>query len=277
MIALVTPTYNEKENLPVLVEKIFALQIPDLKMVVVDDNSPDGTGDLALELSKKYPISVIRRPEKMGLGTAYAEAFKLILQKFQIEEREYPSPNPLPLRRGGGEGVGLSSSPDVENSVSNITGKRNDLATDLIIQMDADLSHDPAAIPLFLEHIKNHDVVLGSRYIAGGKIENWDFLRRLVSRFGNIYAKAVLTLPYQDLTGGFKCWRRAVLANLDFNKLSSTGYNFQIETTYLAHKAGHKICEVPITFTERKFGASKFNLPIMLEAFWKVLMLRLFS
>ena len=232
MIFIVTPTYNEKENLKELVERVFALGISDLKMVVVDDNSPDGTAELAEELAKKYPIQLIRRERKMGLGTAYAEAFREILNL----ETEFPS---------------------------------------AVIQMDADLSHDPKVIPALLEKIKNHDVVLGSRYIAGGGIENWGLARQLVSRFGNIYAKAVLSLPYQDLTGGFKCWRGEALKNLNFNQLSSTGYNFQIETTYAAHKAGHKICEIPIIFTERKFGKSKFNLPIMLEAFWKVLMLRL--
>ena len=220
------------ENLKELVERVFALGISDLKMVVVDDNSPDGTAELAEELAKKYPIQLIRRERKMGLGTAYAEAFREILNL----ETEFPS---------------------------------------AVIQMDADLSHDPKVIPALLEKIKNHDVVLGSRYIAGGGIENWGLARQLVSRFGNIYAKAVLSLPYQDLTGGFKCWRGEALKNLNFNQLSSTGYNFQIETTYAAHKAGHKICEIPIIFTERKFGKSKFNLPIMLEAFWKVLMLRL--
>ena len=232
MIFVVTPTYNEKENLKELVERVFALEISDLKMLVVDDNSPDGTAKLAEELAKKYPIRVIKRERKMGLGTAYAAAFREILN--------------------------LGAKPP-----------------SAVVQMDADLSHDPKVIPALLEKIKNHDVVLGSRYVAEGGIENWGLARQLVSRFGNIYAKAVLALPYQDLTGGFKCWRGEILKNLDFKNLSSTGYNFQIETTYAAHKAGHKICEIPITFTERKFGKSKFNFPIMLEAFWKVLVLRL--
>lgn len=232
MIFVVTPTYNERENLKELIPRIFALGIQDLKMVVVDDNSPDGTAELAEELAKKYPVRVIKRERKMGLGTAYSAAFQEILNL----EAKPPS---------------------------------------AVIQMDADLSHDPKVIPALLEKIKSHDVVLGSRYISGGGIENWGLARQLVSRFGNIYAKAVLSLPYQDLTGGFKCWRGEALQSLNFNNLSSTGYNFQIETTYAAHRAGNKICEIPITFTERKFGQSKFNFPIMLEAFWKVLMLRL--
>ena len=143
--------------------------------------------------------------------------------------------------------------------------------------MDADLSHNPALIPKFLEHIKLHDVVLGSRYIAGGVIENWDIARRIVSRGGNFYARAILGLPYQDLTGGFKCWRKEVLEKMDLDSLSSVGYNFQIETTYKAHVAGHKILEIPISFTERKLGKSKMNLKIILESFWKVLKLRIFG
>lgn len=228
---VITPTYNEKENLPVLAERIFALKIPNLTLIVVDDNSPDGTGRVAEELAKKYPARVIHRPGKQGLGTAYAAAFKEILN--------------------------ITSSQDVN-----------------IVQMDADLSHDPAVIPAMLEKIKNCDVILGSRYVKGGKIENWDFLRRMVSWFGNLYARIILGVPYRDLTGGYKCWRREVLEKLDSDSLSSLGYNFQIETTYRAHKLGYKICETPITFRERKTGVSKFNFGIMLEAFWKVLRLR---
>ena len=227
-IILVTPTYNEKLNLERLVKRIFFLGIPNLKMIVVDDNSPDGTAALAESLSKNYPIKVLKRPQKAGLGAAYAEAF----------------------------GLALESKPDY------------------IIQMDADLSHDPKVIPALLEKIKTHDVVLGSRYVEGGKIENWDYARRLVSKFGNIYSRAVLGLPYKDLTGGFKCWRRSALEKIDFSALSSQGYNFQIETTWMAHNAGCGIAEVPITFTERKEGVSKFNPSIILEAFWKVLLLR---
>lgn len=243
MIYIVTPTYNEKENLPILVEKIFSLNIPDLKMVVVDDNSPDGTGRIADELGKKYPITVIHRSEKSGLGTAYVTAFKAILSS------------------------SASTSSATNYSPSEVEGLH------YIIQMDADLSHDPAAIPQFLEKIKNCDVVLGSRYIKGGKIENWDFFRRLVSRL-NFFVRIILWVPYHDLTGGYKCFRPEVLKNIDLDKLSSVGYNFQIETTYRAHQKGYKIREIPITFTERKTGKSKFNLKIMLEAFWKVLLLR---
>lgn len=234
-ICVVTPTYNEKENLAELVEKIFSLRIPDLEMIVVDDNSPDGTAELVKKLGEKYPIKLIWREKKEGLGTAYALAFKKILK---LPENEKPN---------------------------------------FIVQMDADLSHDPALIPKFLEYIQSHDLVLGSRYITGGAIQNWDFMRRLVSCGGNFYARAILKLPYHDLTGGFKCWKREVLEKMDLNSLSSAGYNFQIETTYKAHAAGHKITEIPILFTERKLGKSKMNFKIILESFWKVLMLKLFK
>lgn len=236
-VIVVIPTYNERSNLQRLIEQIFSLKIPNLEVLVVDDNSPDGTGELAEKLAEKYSILVIHRNKKDGLGRAYIEAFKYIIGSDSAITRGEPSRT--------------------------------------IIQMDADLSHDPIVIPKMLEKIKDCDVILGSRYVSGGRIENWNFFRLLVSRFGNFYARLVLGLPYRDLTGGFKCWRREVLEKLDLDSLSSTGYNFQIETTYKTHQLGYKICEIPITFTERKTGISKFNLRIILEAFWKVFMLRL--
>ena len=145
---------------------------------------------------------------------------------------------------------------------------------DFIFEMDADFSHDPAEIPNFIKKMDECDMVLGSRYVKGGGIENWDVLRKLVSRFGNIYSRTVLWLPYRDLTGGFKCYKRKVLESIDLDTFSSVGYNFQIETTYKAHKNGFHICEIPITFRERKSGQSKFNLAIILESFVKVLFLR---
>ena len=228
---VVIPTYNEKDNLPILVQKIFDLKISDLRLIIVDDNSPDGTGKIAEDLAMKYPIRVIHREKKEGLGKAYVAAFKEILSKDEAM---------------------------------------------FVIQMDADLSHDPAVIPAMLEKIQNCDLVIGSRYIPGGQTVNWDFFRKLISRFGNSYARVVLGLPYRDLTGGFKCWRSEVLGKIDLDSLSSTGYNFQIETTYKAHPLGYKINEIPITFVERKVGKSKFNLGIILESFWKVLLLRFY-
>ena len=232
-VFIVTPTYNERGNLEELIKRT-AEAVPDFKMIIVDDNSPDGTGELAKKLAQTYPIKVLCRKEKAGLGTAYAYAFKKILAG---EFDDWGQPG-------------------------------------LIVQMDADLSHDPLVIPRMIKETQNHDLVLGSRYIPGGQIVNWNTARRLLSRFGNIYARAVLGLPYRDLTGGFKCFKRHVLENIDLDSLSSVGYNFQIETTHKAHLAGHKINEIPITFTERKEGKSKINLPIILESFWRVLLLR---
>lgn len=227
---VVIPTYNELGSLEYLVSSIFSLDIPGVSAVVVDDNSPDGTGARADELALKYPITVIHRLEKCGLGTAYVEAFRSILDS--------------------------KSKPDY------------------IIQMDADLSHNPKDIPRFLEKIKECDVVLGSRYVRGGGTENWSIVRKLISRFGCFFSRVVLGLPYRDLTGGFKCYRKDVLEKMNLDSLSSVGYNFQIETTYRAHKQGARICEIPIIFTERKTGVSKFNLAIVVESFIKVLALR---
>ncbi len=227
---VVIPTYNEKSNIEELIAKVFALNIAGLEVLVVDDNSPDGTGDVVRGLSRRCPIKLISRAKKEGLGTAYIAAFKSILN--QDDKPEY------------------------------------------VIQMDADFSHDPAMIPIFLNKIKECDVVLGSRYIKGGGVKNWGLWRRLISRGSNVYARLILGLPFSDLTGGFKCWRRATLEKINLDALSSVGYNFQIETTYRAYKSGFKVCEVPIIFTERKLGRSKFNLSIIVESFLKVLFLR---
>lgn len=231
-VVIVIPTYNERETLPVLVARIRALSLQSYRMLVVDDNSPDGTGALADELAREYPLSVIHRQKKEGLGKAYVHAFTDMLL--------------LP--------------PDKQPR--------------FVIQMDADLSHDPADIPRLLEATGSCDVVLGSRYVRGGRIERWDFFRRSISRFGNVYARMLLHLPFRDLTGGYKCFRFEVLKSLNLHGISSTGYNFQIETTYFAHRTGFRICEIPIVFTERTSGASKFNLAIVLESFWKVFTLR---
>lgn len=231
-VVIVIPTYNERETLPALVTRICALGIPNYCMLVIDDNSPDGTGALADELAKKYPLSVIHRLRKEGLGKAYVQAFTELLRLPPEEQPHY------------------------------------------VIQMDADLSHDPADIPRLLEAADSCDVALGSRYVRGGRIERWDFFRRCISRFGNLYARILLRLPYRDLTGGYKCFRFEVLQALNLGGVSSTGYNFQIEMTYFAHRKGFRMREIPIVFTERKTGASKFSPAIVLESFWKVFMLR---
>jgi len=228
-IFIIIPTYNEKENLKKLLPQIFDLKIENLSILIVDDNSPDGTGQLVEELKiNNSNLDILHRQQKSGLGRAYVAGFKEALSR----------------------------------------------GADYIFEMDADLSHDPKYLAAFLEAIKGADLVLGSRYIKGGGVSNWNLLRRLISRFGNIYARTVLWLPLHDLTGGFKCYRRQVLEKMGLDELSSVGYNFQIETTYKAHKLGFKIVETPIIFTERAEGESKFSPKIMLESFWRVLLLR---
>jgi dolichol-phosphate mannosyltransferase len=228
-VVVVTPTYNERNNIDPLVETIFKLGIPELSLVVVDDASPDGTADQAARYTQQYPVRVIRRTGERGYGRACVEAFRDIMAK--------------------------------ENP-------------DYIIQMDADLSHDPAAIPALIDAIQKYDVVIGSRYVRGGAIENWELSRRLVSRFGNLYARTVLGLPYRDLTGGFRCFRRKVIDTVPFEKVGSVGYSFMIESLWYIHRLGFQVGEVPITFRERKEGVSKFNIGIMIECFWRVLKLR---
>jgi len=227
---IVIPTYNERGNIETLLPMIFQHGLPDLNVVVIDDNSPDGTGQVVERMRAKYRnLQILHREKKSGLGQAYLAGFR-----YAFEHN-----------------------------------------AQLIMQMDADLSHDPKHIPQFLAEVKQADLVLGSRYIANGGVRNWNLARRLISRFGNIYARIILGLPYHDLTGGFKCFRREVLEKIDITTLSSLGYNFQIETTYKAHLNGARIIEIPIIFTERVEGESKFSLKIILESFWRVILLRL--
>ena len=229
-IAVVIPTYNEKENIEEALGKVFGLNIEGLEVIVVDDNSPDGTGRIVEKIKENNSkLHIIQRNKKMGLGTAYLEGFKHAL----------------------------------------------DNGAEHIFEIDADFSHDFSAIPDFLESIKEFDAVVGSRYINQGKIENWNFSRRFFSKFGNIYAQFILNIPIQDLTTGYKCYRRKVVEYLCSKNIDSVGYVFQIETTYHAHKNGFKIKEIPITFTERRLGSSKFDFRIIWESLSKVLKLRL--
>ena len=238
MILIIIPTYNERENLPFVVEAIMKLPIASIHILVVDDNSPDGTAEVARDLTARYPITLLSREKKEGLGRAYRDAFRYALRAF----------------------------PDANH----------------IIQMDADLSHNSADIPRLLAAASNAagtfdgaaDLALGSRYIRGGGIANWHWARKMISWLGNAYARAVLWLPYRDLTGGFKCWRREALAALDLDNINSLGYNFQIETTWQTHKKGFRIQEIPIIFTERRAGTSKFNIKIILESFLNVFLMR---
>ena len=231
MLAVVIPTLNEKDSIGGLINRLIELHLAAI--LIVDDGSTDGTAEIVGSLSKEHSeVHLLKRSGEKGLGRAYADGFRHLLQ--------YAPPE-----------------------------------IDTIVQMDADNSHDPAVIPEMLEKIKEgYDLILGSRYIQGGKIEKWNWFRRIVSRFGNYYARLILWLPIKDLTGGFKCWRRSLLEKIVSRPLNSLGYVFQIETTYRAHKLGAKITEIPITFTERKLGGSKFSLKIILEAYLSVIKLK---
>lgn len=234
MNTVVVPTYNERDNLRHALERIREVsagtRLP-LHTLIVDDDSPDGTGELADRLAGEYPdVEVLHRAVKEGLGKAY------------------------------------------------IAGFRHAMATgaDLLFEMDADLSHDASYLPHFVRLIEQGaDVVLGSRYVKGGGVENWPLSRKLISRGGCLYAQLVLGLPYRDLTGGFKCFRRAVLETIDLDAIDTRGYGFQVEMTYRAHKLGFKVVELPIIFVDRKVGESKMSGDIFIEAAVNVLRLRL--
>jgi dolichol-phosphate mannosyltransferase len=233
MDTVVLPTYNERDNLRHALERIREVadghRLP-LHTLIVDDNSPDGTGDLADELADEYPdVSVLHRAGKEGLGKAYIAGFRQALAD----------------------------------------------GAELLFEMDADLSHDASYLPDFVRLIeRGADLVLGSRYVKGGGVENWTLLRKSISRGGCLYARTVLGLPYHDLTGGFKCFRRQVLEQIDLDAIDTRGYGFQIEMTYRAHKLGFTVAELPIIFVDRKVGESKMSNDIVLEAMKNVWKLR---
>jgi dolichol-phosphate mannosyltransferase len=221
------PTYNERENLKRMVE---ALEPLGVRVLVIDDSSPDGTGELADRLAAERDwLSVLHRKRKEGLGPAYLAGFREVLQ-------------------------------------SNAA---------YVLEMDCDFSHDPADVPRLLNACAaGADLALGSRYVAGGATANWGFVRRLVSAGGSLYARQLLGVPIQDLTGGFKCFRRAVLERIDLDAVRSKGYAFQIELTYRTLRAGFSVVEVPIVFADRTHGRSKMSRAIFLEAIVRVPLLR---
>ncbi len=222
------PTYNERENLE---RMVAALEDKGVSVLVIDDNSPDGTGRLADELAARNGhVHVLHRQRKEGLGPAYLAGFRRVLE---------------------------------------------DPQTELVLEMDADFSHDPADVPRLIETARDADLVLGSRYVEGGSVGSWGLVRRLVSAGGSLYARVVLGVGVRDLTGGFKCFRREVLETLDLDAIDSRGYAFQIETTYRALRAGFRVVEVPIRFADRTAGESKMSRAIVFEAVWKVPALRL--
>jgi dolichol-phosphate mannosyltransferase len=230
VICVCLPTYNERENLEPMVDRLGEILSEDDVVLVIDDNSPDGTGEIADRLAAERSwVHVLHRPRKEGLGPAYLDGFRRAL----------------------------------------------DLGADLIFELDCDFSHDPADIPRLAAAAEEADLVIGSRYVPGGGTRNWGLVRRLISRGGSLYAQILLGVPVRDLTGGFKCYRRAVLETIDLDEIHSKGYAFQIETTYRALRAGFRVTEVPIVFVDRVVGGSKMSKSIVLEAVWKVPALRL--
>jgi dolichol-phosphate mannosyltransferase len=230
---VVLPTYNERDNLRHALARIREVADGEgvqLHTLIVDDNSPDGTGELADDLAGTVPdVSVLHRAGKEGLGKAYLAGFRHAL----------------------------------------------DMGAERVFEMDADLSHDASYLPHFLRLIdQGADLVIGSRYVKGGGVENWSLPRRVISRGGCLYAQLILGLPYRDLTGGYKCFRRRVLETVDLDAIDTKGYGFQIELTYRVHQLGFHIVELPIIFVDRQIGQSKMTNDIVLEAMKNVWKLR---
>lgn len=225
---VVIPTYNEAENILALLNALETA-VPESHILVVDDNSPDGTGKLVAQRSRtNEKVFLLTRQKKDGLAGAYFAGFAWAL------ERDYEA----------------------------------------IVQMDADHSHRPSDVPRFLDLLETHDVVFGSRYAPGGGTSGWSLLRKFISRGGNLYARALLGLPYNDLTGGFNAWRSEVLERIDVSTIYSKGYAYQIELKFRAKKQGARIAELPIHFANRRFGSSKMSGAIIFEAARAVLQLR---
>ena len=214
------PTYNERANLPVLVAGLMAH--PNVRVMVVDDQSPDGTGELADQLAREHPgrIEVMHRTARRGLGRSYIDGIKKAVHE----------------------------------------------PVDVICQMDADLSHDPAHLPDLIAATDRADVVIGSRYVAGGEIRNWPMRRRLLSRFANMYIRSITRLSARDCTSGYRCWRRETLASLPLDRFISDGYSFLVEMLFVAARRGALIGEVPITFVERREGESKLSRAVLFES-----------
>lgn len=225
---VVIPTYNEVENIAQLVPAVLS-KYPELNILVVDDNSPDGTGSLVKEMMNKEPrLNLLSRPGKQGLGRAYLAGFHW----------------------------GIANGYDV------------------LIEMDADFSHRPEDLKGLLDQITTHDFVVGSRYVEGGSTVNWGLLRKIISRGGSLYSRIILGYPLRDWTGGFNAYRKQVLEKIKLEEVKSEGYSFQIELKYKALKNGFKGVETPIIFEDRRVGKSKMSLKIVLEAFYRVWMIR---
>jgi dolichol-phosphate mannosyltransferase len=217
---VIVPTFNERDNLPVVVRGLMAYA--NVALMVVDDSSPDGTGEVADALAREHPdrIEVVHRTARPGLGRSYIDGIKKGLQQ----------------------------------------------PFDVICQMDADLSHDPRHLPALVDAIDRADLVIGSRYVAGGRIVNWPLRRRILSRFANNYIRIVTRLDARDCTSGYRCWRREALARLSLDRFISDGYSFLVEMLYVASRRGCRIAEVPITFVERRQGESKLSRAVLVES-----------
>ncbi|MEK2690636.1 polyprenol monophosphomannose synthase [Bdellovibrio sp. GT3] len=225
---IVIPTYNEKENVQTIVPAVFAQNL-GVDILVVDDNSPDGTGAIVREMQKSLPnLHLLSRPGKQGLGKAYIAGFRW--------------------------GI--------------------DQGYEAITEMDADFSHRPQDLGPLLAKLKDNDFAVGSRYVAGGSTVNWGIIRKIISRGGGIYSRMILGFPLNDWTGGFNAWKKEVLLGIDLSTVGSNGYSFQIELKYKALKKGFKGAESPIVFEDRRVGQSKMSLKIVIEAFWRVWLIR---
>ncbi len=226
---IVIPTYNEKENIRELCDAILGIR-DDIGILVVDDNSPDGTGAIVDAVAEKNSrVHVIHREAKLGLGSAYITGFKWALANTEVK---------------------------------------------FVFEMDADFSHNPGSIPAFLEAIRDHDLIVGSRYLDGITVINWPLSRLILSCGANIYTRIVTGLPLKDSTGGFKCFRREVLEQLPLDTIRSDGYSFQIEMNFFCWKKGFRIKEIPIIFEDRRVGVSKMSHKIIWEAAFMVWRLR---
>lgn len=222
-LTVVMPTYNEAENLPKLVSALFGLPIDNLKLLIVDDSSPDGTGEIAEQMKHIHPgcLDVIHRSGKLGLGTAYIQGFQHAIHH----------------------------------------------GSEAVAQMDADFSHPPELLLEMHQALQTCDVAMGSRYIRGGSVDkNWPVWRKALSSFGNFYARTILSLPYRDVTGGYRMWRRQALLELPLHRVRSNGYAFQVEIAYLAYHLGYVAQEVPFYFADRFAGHSKMSFQIQREA-----------
>ncbi|MCP4168016.1 MAG: polyprenol monophosphomannose synthase [Chloroflexi bacterium] len=223
-LVIVLPTYNEAENLAAITSELLALDLEDFSILVVDDNSPDGTGEIADDLAYLHPgrFCVLHRIDKAGLGLSYLDGFNMALE----------------------------------------------MGADIVVQMDADFSHSPHYILDFLNSLAQADIVVGSRYIKGGQLDqHWSWWRRFLSWWANaIYTRLILGLHVRDGTAGFKMWRRSALEGIDFDTIQSNGYVFQVEMAYVSEKLGYQIIEVPIYFEDRRIGRSKMSVPIKIEA-----------